>query len=106
MNLLPVEMREVQDEQRQDKINLIHKYQDKLNFSVISLLFFLAATVCTFLMPIAETGVTFPIIFGVASLVFVQQTIRSYNYREFHKNNYRFMEGAYDAIEKGLKMKG
>lgn len=105
MNLLPIEMREVQDKQRQDKINLIHKYQDKLNFSAISLLFFLVATAWTFFMPIAETGLTLLIIFAAASLVFIQQTIRSYNYREFHKNNYRFMEGAYDVIEKGLKMK-
>jgi len=104
MNLLPINMREVQDEQRQEKINLIHKYQDKLNFSAISLVFFIAATAYTFLVPILG-GIVVPILFGAIALVFIQQTIRSYNYREFHKNNYKFMEGAYKAVEDSLKMK-
>jgi fatty acid desaturase len=105
MNLLPIEMRQVQDEQRQEKIALIHKFQDKLNFSVASLVFFLAVTAYTFFVPLAGIGMVAPILAGIVSLVFIQQTIRSYNYREFHKNNYRFMEGAYEAIEEGLKMK-
>ena len=105
MNIMPAEMREVQDSQRQEKINLIHKYQDKLNFSVISLLFFVAATLFTTVSPLLGTGIVLPIIFGIISLVFIQQTIRSYNYREFHKNNYKFMVGAYEAIQEGLKIK-
>lgn len=104
MNLLPIEMREVQNGQRQEKINLIHKYQDKLNFSAISLAFFLAVTAYTLFVPTVG-GIVTPIITGVIALVFVQQTIRSYNYREFHKNNYKFMEGAYEAIEDSLRMK-
>ena len=103
MNLLPIEMRDVQKEQRMEKIAMIHKYQAKLEFSAISLAFFLAVAAYTFFVP--ALGIVAPIVSGLVALVFVQQTIRSYNYREFHKNNYRFMEGAYKAVEKSLKMK-
>lgn len=104
MNLLPIEMRQVQDEQRQEKIDLIHKFQDKLNFSLISLVFFTAVALYSFFMPTIGGMIT-PIIAGVVALVFAQQSIRSYNYREFHKNSYKFMEGAYKAIEDGITMK-
>jgi len=103
MNLLPIEMREVQDEQRKEKIDLIHKFQDKLNFSVISLVFFAAITAYTLFIP--TLGMVVPIITGALALVFIQQTIRSYNYREFHKNSYKFMEGAYTAIEDSIEIK-
>jgi hypothetical protein len=104
MNLLPIEMREVQNNQRQEKLDLIYKYQSKLEFSAISLAFFIVVGLYTFFVP-TFGGIVTPIIAGIAALVFVQQTIRSYNYREFYKNGYRFMEGAYKAINKGLKTK-
>jgi len=104
MNLLPIYMREVLDNQRQEKLDLIYKYQGKLEFSAISLAFFVAISLYTLFVPTLG-GVIIPIVAGACALVFIQQTIRSYNYREFHKNNYRFMEGAYKAVEKGLKMK-
>ena len=103
MNLLPIEMRETQEQQRQAKLDLIHKFQDKLNFSAISLVFFLALATYLFFVPVA--GIAGPIVCGVIALVFIQQTIRSYNYREFHKNNYKFMEGAYKAIEDSIEYK-
>lgn len=104
MNLLPIEMREEQNKQRQEKLDLIHKYQSKLEFSVISLLFFIALALYTFFVP-TPAGIVAPIVAGVVALVFIQQTIRSFNYREMYKNGYRFMEGAYKAIDKGLKLK-
>ena len=103
MNLLPIEMREVQNSQRQEKLDLIHKYQGKLEFSAISLLFFIALALYTFFVSTVG-GIIVPIVAGAAALVFVQQTIRSYNYREMYKNGYRFMEGAYKAIDNGLKL--
>jgi hypothetical protein len=104
MNLLPIEMREVQDKQRQAKLDLIYKYQSKLEFSAISLLFFTVLALYTFFVPTVG-GIIVPIVAGAVALVFVQQTIRSYNYREFYKNGYRFMEGAYKAIDNSLKVK-
>ena len=99
MNILPFEMREEQDKQRQEKIDLINKFKDKLKFSVISLLFFTAITAYTFFMLIDIAGFILPVFFGVISLVFIQQVIRSYNYLEFHKNNYMFMESVYSVLK-------
>jgi len=99
MKNLPFEMREEQDKQRQEKIELINKFQDKLKFSVISLLFFIGLTGYTFFVPINITGFILPILFGAISLVFIQQVIRSHNYLEFHKNNYMFMESVYNVLE-------
>ena len=99
MNILPFEMREEQDKQRKEKLELIHKFQDKLKFSIVSLVFFVALTGYTFFVPIIFTGVILPILFGAISLVFVQQVIRSYNYLEFYKNNYSFMESVYNIVE-------
>lgn len=99
MNILPFEMREEQDKQRQEKIELINKFQDKLKFSVISLLFFTALTAYTFFIPIDVVGFILPVFFGVISLVFIQQVIRSYNYLEFHKNNFMFMESVYNVLK-------
>ena len=99
MNILPFEMREEQDKQRQEKIELINKFQEKLKFSVISLLFFTALTAYSIFMLVDITGFILPILFGVISLVFIQQVIRSYNYLEFHKNNYMFMESVYNVLK-------
>jgi hypothetical protein len=88
---------QLKKEQRQEKINLIQKYQSKLNFSVISLIFFLIMTSYAFFFPFL--GIITPIIFGLISLVFVQRTILSYNYLKFHTNNYWFMESVYKSVE-------
>jgi hypothetical protein len=99
MKSLPLEMREEQDKQRKEKLEIINKFQEKLKFSIISLLFFVALTAYTFFVPNGIISVVLPILFGVASLVFIQQTIRSYNYLDFHKSSYSFMENVYDILE-------
>jgi len=99
MNLLSFEAREVQEKQRLENLTLIQKFQEKLKFSIISFIFFIIITMCLIFNPTLYTGIVLPILSSLVSLFFVQQIIRSYNYREFHKNNYKFMEGAYKAIE-------
>lgn len=93
----------LKNKQRQKKVDLIKKYQNKLNFSIISLIFFLIMTAYTFFVPLL--GVIAPIVFGLTSLVFIQQTIRSYNYKKFHTNNYNFMESVYEGVEDVIKSK-
>ena len=99
MKSLPLEMREEQDKQRQEKLELINKFQEKLRFSTVSLLFFTVLTVYTFFAPFGIASIVLPILFGATSLVFIQQVIRSYNYLDFHKSNYNFMESVYDILE-------
>jgi len=88
---------QLKKEQRQDKINLVLKYKSKLKFSIISLIFFLAITLYTFFLPLL--GIIPPILFGLILLVFIQQTILSYNYLKFHTNSYWFMESVYKSVE-------
>lgn len=104
MKSLPLEMREEQDKQRKEKLELINKFQEKLKFSTISLLFFTALTAYTFFVPTGIISIVLPILFGAASLVFIQQTIRSYNYLDFHKSSYSFMENVYDILEDNSKL--
>ena len=104
MKSLSLEMREEQDKQRQEKLELINKFQEKLKFSTISLLFFIALTAYTFFVPTGIISIVLPIFFGSASLVFIQQTILSYNYLYFHKSSYSFMENVYDILEDNSKL--
>lgn len=99
MNNLPFEMLEEQNKQRKEKIKLIQKYKYKLKFSVISFLFFTILTGYTFFVIINVVGIVLSIFFGIISLIFIQQIIQSYNYLEFYKNNYKFMESVYSILK-------
>jgi hypothetical protein len=65
---------------------LVEKYNSKLNFSIVSFIFF------TFITIFCSLNESFPItttlIFGLISLVFIQQMIRSYNYKKFFETYY------------------
>lgn len=65
---------------------LVDKYNSKLNFSVVSLLFF------TFVLIFCLSNSFFPIVtslvLGLIILVFIQQIIRSYNYKRFYEISY------------------
>ena len=101
MNSLTSEMKEEQEKQRKEKLELIKKFQEKLKFSVVSLVFFIILTGYTLFVPIIFIGAILPILFGATSIIFIQQIIRSYNYLEFYKNNYSFMESVYNIVEHG-----
>ena len=66
--------------------SMVDTYNSKLVFSVISFLFFTSLFVYTLFMSMIPTFVSY-IFLGVA-IVFIQQIIRSYNYKRFYEISY------------------
>ena len=66
--------------------SMVDTYNSKLVFSVISFLFFTALFTYTLFVDMIPTFVPY-ISLGV-SIVFIQQIIRSYNYKRFYEISY------------------
>jgi uncharacterized membrane protein YjjP (DUF1212 family) len=66
--------------------SMVDTYKSKLVFSVISFLFFTALFTYTLFVDMIPTFVSY-IFLGVA-IVFIQQIIRSYNYKRFYEISY------------------
>ena len=66
--------------------SMVDTYNSKLVFSVISFLFFTALFTYTLFVTIFPTFV--PYIFLGVAIVFIQQIIRSYNYKRFYEISY------------------
>jgi O-antigen/teichoic acid export membrane protein len=65
---------------------LREKYKSKLIFSINSFVFF---TIMTILCSVSSYLPIFLVyIFGTTSIVFIQQMIRSYNYKRFYEISY------------------
>ena len=66
--------------------SMVDTYNSKLVFSVISFLFFTTLFIYTLFVTIFPTFV--PYIFLGVAIVFIQQIIRSYNYKRFYEISY------------------
>jgi hypothetical protein len=66
--------------------SMVDTYNSKLVFSVISFLFFAALFTYTLFVTVIPTFV--PYIFLGVAIVFIQQIIRSYNYKRFYEISY------------------
>lgn len=66
--------------------SMVDTYNSKLVFSVISFLFFTALFTYTSFVTVIPTFV--PYIFLGVAIVFIQQIIRSYNYKRFYEISY------------------
>jgi hypothetical protein len=66
--------------------SMVDTYKSKLVFSVISFLFFTALFTYTLFVDMIPTFV--PYIFLGVAIVFIQQIIRSYNYKRFYEISY------------------
>jgi uncharacterized membrane protein YjjP (DUF1212 family) len=66
--------------------SMVDTYNSKLVFSVISFLFFTALFTYTLFVDMIPTFV--PYIFLGVAIVFIQQIIRSYNYKRFYEISY------------------
>jgi hypothetical protein len=65
---------------------LVEKYNSKLNFSIVSFIFF--TFMFAFCLISSQFPIVFSIVFGLAILIFIQQIIRSYNYKRFYEIYY------------------
>jgi len=76
----------------------VNFWENKLRFSFISMLFFLLIAMTYLAQPVFGFIVTI-VLFSVV-VVFIQQTIRSYNYLKFSKFSYNSFYYMYDVVEK------
>jgi hypothetical protein len=76
----------------------IKSYDNKIKFSTISLVFFITMTVVHYMNPVFGIFTTYG--FGIASVVFIQQIIRSYNYVKFYEVSYNAHKILYDTFDK------
>jgi hypothetical protein len=77
--------------------SMVDTYKSKLVFSVISFLFFTALFTYTLFVDMIPTFV--PYIFLGVAIVFIQQIIRSYNYKRFYEisyNAYKMIDEMFD----------
>jgi hypothetical protein len=81
-----IELKEKKEKQLYEQELVVESWRSKLKFSVISLLFFTIISVIYGLNPFI--GVIPTIIFITLGVIFIQQTIRSYNYLRFSETNY------------------
>jgi hypothetical protein len=78
--------------------SMVDTYNSKLVFSVISFLFFTALFTYTLFVDMIPTFVPY-ISLGV-SIVFIQQIIRSYNYKRFYEISYNANEMIDEMFDK------
>ena len=78
--------------------SMVDTYNSKLVFSVISFLFFTALFTYTSFVTVIPTFV--PYIFLGVAIVFIQQIIRSYNYKRFYEISYNANEMIDEMFDK------
>jgi hypothetical protein len=76
---------------------IVNVWSKKLNFSLVSLVFFSVMNLVNFVNPIF--GMSSVIVLSVVNLVFLQQVIRAYNYLKYSKMNVRIQELIFDEID-------
>jgi hypothetical protein len=76
---------------------IVNVWSKKLNFSLVSLVFFSVMNLVNFVNPIF--GMSSVIVLSMVNLVFLQQVIRAYNYLKYSKMNVRIQELIFDEID-------
>jgi hypothetical protein len=75
------------EKQLKESLQIVKKWEEKTKFSIVSLIFFIFMTIVYGLNPFFGSILT--IVFSLTSVVFIQQSIRSYNYLKFHRVTYK-----------------
>jgi len=81
----------------QETNKMIQKFESRLKFSFVNLLFF---SLVSIFLTYNTTQIYFLIISLIVSIIFVQQTIYSYNYLKFHIYKKNVMELFQKELEK------
>jgi len=81
----------------QETNKMIQKFESRLKFSFVNLLFF---SLVSMFLTYNTTQIYFLIVSLIISIIFVQQTIYSYNYLKFHIYKKNVMELFQKELEK------
>jgi hypothetical protein len=92
-----IKMKKTQEKQIKEVIKRVNLWKNKFNFSFATLLF----TILLLVLYIKNQfiGVIPTIVLSCTILVFVQQSIRSYNYFKFHRVTYRSLKMLHKMVD-------
>jgi hypothetical protein len=96
-----IKNKSVQDNQLEEAKTRVQSWEKKYHFSFSTLVFLIFLLVNHLITPVF--GNICSISLSVLSLVFIQQTIRSYNYLKFHRVTYRSLVIFHEKINKLIK---
>lgn len=92
--------KEKQEKQLKEVIDRVNVWKSKFDFSFATLLFSLFLLTSYTITPIFGYIPTF--VLGLISLVFIQQSIRSYNYLKFHRVTFRSLKILHKMVDEKL----
>lgn len=92
-----VATKQKQDQQLQEAVNMVNTWKNKFHFSFATLLFSILVSVVYNINPLFGNIPT--IVLSIITLVFIQQSIRSYNYLKFHIVTYRAIKIMHKMID-------
>lgn len=92
--------KEKQEKQIQEANDRVITWKNKFHFSFATLLFSLFLLTSYMVTPIF--GYAPSIVLGLISLVFIQQSIRSYNYFKFHRVTFRSLKILHKMVDEKL----
>lgn len=95
-----IQTKEKQEQQIKEVKDRVTKWKEKFHFSFATLLF------STFLLCYYTTnqflGNTPIVVLSMVVLIFIQQSIRSYNYLKFHRVTYRSLKMLHKMVDEKL----
>lgn len=92
--------KEKQEKQLQEAVGKVNTWKNKFHFSFATLLFSLFLLTSYIMSPLF--GYVPTVVLGLVSLVFIQQTIRSYNYLKFHYVTYNSLKMLHKMVDEKL----
>lgn len=95
-----IKTKEKQEKQLQEAIDKVNTWKNKFHFSFATLLFSLFLLVSYTITPMF--GLIPTIVLSLVTLVFIQQTIRSYNYLKFHYVTYNSLKMLHKMVDEKL----
>ena len=96
-----IKNKSVQESQLEEAKTRVESWEKKYHFSFSTLVFTFFLLINHLITP--YFGITCTIVLSVLTLVFIQQTIRSYNYLKFHRVTYRSLVIFHEKINKLIK---
>lgn len=95
-----IQTKEKQENQIKEVNDRVIKWKDKFHFSFATLLFSVFL-LCYYVMD-QFVGYIPTVVLSLVVLVFIQQTIRSYNYFKFHRVTYRSLKMLHKMVDEKL----
>lgn len=92
-----IQTKQKQEKQIKESLDTVNIWKGKFHFSFATLLF--STFLLVFYLQNQFFGFIPTVVLSIATLVFIQQTIRSYNYFKFHRVTYRSLKMLHEIFD-------